>query len=214
MDATNWTIRKADSGKEYGNLTLDTLKIYVIEGRIEPNDLVKNDRMANWVPATDIEDLKIMLGSIVPRSSSSATTISSADFQFFWNTQEDDEIELDMTPMIDCIFLLLIFFLVTANFAVHEIKNIQVPKAGYTALFKQERLTVSIDKDRKIYLGKIPIELSSLREQLKQKVSEVREQDLVLVADKSIDYGFIIAVLDQINGAGLNNVKLKLEKKK
>lgn len=144
--------------------------------------------------------------------------ISSKDMGFGWKSPDMDEVEMDMTPMMDCSFLLLIFFVINATFAINEVKNIQVPKATYTQAAKQDlqTLTVSLTKDRKIYLGKDqnPVELKEVRNRLAKQVQNTSQQDVILTADHSLDYGFIVTVLDEVNGAGVKNVKLKLEKKK
>ena len=204
-----WQLKKEDTGKIYPGLTLDILKKWFLEERIDENDLLMSNNMYSWKKAKEIDSLQKYLN----RDIIGPSILTENDFSFMDNEAEE-ELELDMTPMIDVTFLLLIFFLVTATFTVHEIKNIQVPKAGYTEKFKQEKLTVSIDRDRKIYFNQESISRDSLKARIKQAVTSSSEQDLVLVADHTVDYGFIISVLDEINGAGLKNVKLKLEKKK
>jgi biopolymer transport protein ExbD len=204
-----WELKKADTGKIYPNLSLDVLKKWFLEERIDENDLLISNNMHNWKRAKEIESLQ----KYVNKDIIGPSVLTENDFSFMDNEVEE-ELDLDMTPMIDVTFLLLIFFLVTATFTVHEIKNIQVPKAGYTEKFKQEKLTVSIDRDRKIYFNQEAITRDSLKARISKAVSASSEQDLVLVADHTVDYGFIISVLDEINGAGLKNVKLKLEKKK
>ena|ERR1712170_212983 len=116
--------------------------------------------------------------------------------------------------MIDVTFLLLIFFMVTATFAVHEIANIKVPKAKNTKKSPDKKTTVSVDKDRNIFIGKQKVSLEELKQLLKQKAAQNIQQDVILAADHSIDWGFIISVLDEIKGSGIEDVKLKLEKKK
>lgn len=150
-------------------------------------------------------------------SSEESDKISSKDMGFGWKSADVEEIEMDMTPMMDCSFLLLIFFVINATFAINEIKNIQVPKAIHTQPAKQDMqtLTVSLTKERKIYLNKgtEAIEIKDLKNYLAQLINSTSQQDVILIADHSLDYGFIVAVLDEINGAGTKNVKLKLEKK-
>lgn len=142
----------------------------------------------------------------------SSDQISRRDLGFPWKNQEMEASEFDFTPIIDTTFLLLLFFICTATFSIHEVKNIQIPKSKTTSRYKEEKLALSIDKNRRIYLIREEVSFQNLKNKLMEKVSSTRQQDIILAADHSLDYGFIVSVLDEIEGAGIKNVKLKLEK--
>ncbi len=203
-----WKLKKKDTGKVYEKIPFSILKSWVLEARVLPEDLVCSDLMENWLKASEIEELKLLF---FPEGSGS-DLLAIKGMEFPWKSQEIEPAELDFTPLIDMTFLLLIFFISTATFTMHEIKNIQVPKAAVTQKFEERKLAVTIDKNRRICLGRTEVALSNLKKTLMDEVSKTREQDLILAADHSLDYGFIISVLDEINGAGIKNVKLKIEK--
>ena len=203
-----WKLKKKDTGKIYEKISFSILKSWVLEARILPEDFVMNSLLSDWVKANEIKELNSLF---LPEGSGS-DLIAVKGMEFPWKSQEIEPAELDFTPLIDMTFLLLIFFISTATFTMHEIKNIQVPKASVTQKFKEEKLAVTIDKNRRICLGKKEISLSSLKKALMEEVTKTREQDIILAADHSLDYGFIVNVLDEINGAGIKNVKLKIEK--
>ncbi len=219
-----WKLKKKDSSKIYPNISFTILKTWIVEGRVQKDDLLCNSEQSEWKSAGKFSELQTFLGSIEEDDESlvlpekvrkSADTVSEKDLGFGWKTPPIQEIELDMTSMMDCVFLLLIFFVVSATFAIYEVKNIQVPKASVTMPTKQEKitLTVSVDKDRQIYLGKSLVKLSDLKEKLIAEVNRTNQQDVILSADHILDYGFVVAVLDEVNAAGVKNVKLRLEKK-
>ncbi len=206
-----WALRKRDSKKIYKGLPLATIKAWILEARIEPDDYVTNTEIKKWAPASSIDEL---VAYFSPDTLGSGV-MSGRDTKLPWESRSssEDEMTIDMTPMIDVTFILLIFFMVTATFSIHEVKNIQIPKAKHTTKGKQEKISVSVDAAGQIYVGKSKIELKDLGSYLKQEVSKTLQQDIVLTADHTLDYGFIITVLDGINGAGVKNVKLKLEKR-
>lgn len=210
MSDIKWNLKKRDSGKVYKDLTLETLKTWILEARVEADDYVTNSQLKKWVKASSLN----IFESYFAPSSTGSDVVSSRDLSFGWSTDEDDDNNVDLTPMIDVTFLLLIFFMVTATFAVHEIANIKVPKAKNTQKDQQKALTVSINNKRQIFIGKQQVLLEELNPILKRQAKQNIQQDVLLAADQSIDWGFIISVLDEIKGSGIEDVKLKLEKKK
>lgn len=205
----HWSLRKHDSKKVYKNLPFSTIKVWILEARIEPQDYVTNAQLQKWVKVSSLKSLQSYF------SSNTSDVISSRDVRFAWsNSDEEEGVDIDLTPMIDVTFLLLIFFMVTATFAVHEVMGIKVPKAKHTQGYKEKKLVVSVNAKRQIFIGKREISITDLKSALAQKVSETRQQDVLFAADASIDWGFIGTILDEIKGSGVEDVKLKFEKKK
>ena len=206
-----WSLKKKESGKSYTKIPFGTLKAWILEARIDPQDFVTNAALREWVPADSIAEL----ASFFAPDAMGSDVVSGQEMSFPWQQrQAGDDVDLDLTPMIDVTFLLLTFFLANATFAMHQVKNVDVPKAAYTQEYKQDKLAVSVDKDRKIYVGRKESSLQNLKKTVMAEVAKTQQQDIVISADHSLDYGYIIAVLDEINGAGIKSVKLKLEKKK
>ncbi|WP_372371316.1 ExbD/TolR family protein [Candidatus Uabimicrobium sp. HlEnr_7] len=210
MAEVKWNLKKRDSQKIYKDLPLATIKTWILEARIEADDYVSSAELKKWVKASSLS----IFESYFAPSSTGSDVISSRDLSFGWSTDDDEDTHVDLTPMIDVTFLLLIFFMVTATFAVHEIANIKVPDAKNTKKYQEKKMTVSIDRKRQIFVGKQQVSLSELKTVLQQKVSQSVQQDVLLAADRSVDWGLIMSVLDEIKGSGIEDVKLKLEKKK
>ena len=205
-----WHLKKKKSGKEYPNIPFDALKTWIFEARVETYDYLRTSSMKKWVKASSIKELAPFFAP----ASLGSDVISSQDVGFsFLGDNDEEELSIELTPMIDVTFLLLIFFMVTATFAIHEVKNIQVPKASHTEKAKKEKLSIAIGTDRKILLRKKEIRLEDLKAGVQAAVSETQQQDIIVAADKDLDYGFIMSVLDEINGAGVKNVKLQVQKK-
>jgi biopolymer transport protein ExbD len=93
---------------------------------------------------------------------------------------ENDDIEMDMSPMIDMVFLLLIFFVV-ASAIVDKKVPVDVPEAYYAKVPEDEtgRFLISVDKEGIIYVGQDPVTIEELKERLKPELEfnpEVRIQ--------------------------------------
>lgn len=114
-----------------------------------------------------------------------------------------EEVFINLTPLIDVVFLLLIFFMVSTTFATirYGIK-VDLPKTTTPQEKVQENIVISITKDNNVYLGKKwiknPEELVSL---LKNELKE-KEQLVVINADREVKHGKVVEVMDLARMAG------------
>ena len=125
---------------------------------------------------------------------------------------------LDMTPLIDVVFLLLIFFMVATTFQdVDSSVNIELPKSSSEHKITVKTLEVKINKDLEIYLivkdlnGKnemMKIEQGDLKEKLGQKLKLAKDKNVIVSADKSVNYQSLIEVLDIAKEAGAGSLDL------
>jgi len=125
---------------------------------------------------------------------------------------------LDMTPLIDVVFLLLIFFMVATTFQdVDSSVNIELPKSSSEHKITIKTLEVKINKDLEIYLivkdlnGKnemMKIDQGDLKEKLGQKLELTEDKNVIVSADKSVNYQSLIEVLDIAKEAGAGSLDL------
>ncbi|MCS5421429.1 MULTISPECIES: ExbD/TolR family protein [Psychrilyobacter] len=125
---------------------------------------------------------------------------------------------LDMTPLIDVVFLLLIFFMVATTFQdVDSSVNIELPKSSSEHKITIKTLEVKINKDLEIYLivkdlnGKnemMKVEQGNLKEKLGQKLELTKDKNVIVSADKSVNYQSLIEVLDIAKEAGAGSLDL------
>lgn len=125
---------------------------------------------------------------------------------------------LDMTPLIDVVFLLLIFFMVATTFQdVDSSVNIELPKSSSEHKITIKTLEVKINKDLEIYLivkdlnGKnemMKVEQGDLKEKLGQKLELTKDKNVIVSADKSVNYQSLIEVLDIAKEAGAGSLDL------
>lgn len=100
---------------------------------------------------------------------------------------------VDLTPLVDVVFLMLIFFIITSDILPLKSLNIQTPILAEASAPLTTQLIVVMDKDHVIYLGskKTIIDLASIENKLKEEIKRVKSPDptLVLSVDTRVDYG-------------------------
>lgn len=210
---TLWSLRKKGSQKVYSKIPFPKVKAWILEGRIDPDDLLSKES-GQWVSAASIAELAAFFAP----DSLGAEVISSEDVGFAWRDKEnqEEEVAVDMTSMIDVTFLLLIFFMVTATFAINQTKDVRVPSSSSTVSNKPEKILVVVDSEEKISVcsdkGTRAVRIEELQAFLKEEVQRTRQEDIMVAGDRSIRYDFFIRVLDCVSHAGIQNIKLKLKK--
>ena len=116
--------------------------------------------------------------------------------------------EINVTPFVDVMLVLLVVFMVTAPLLTVGVK-IDLPRAEADVLKgSDEPLTVSISASGKIFLQETEISLSDLVPRLQAITGENPSVRIFVRGDRSIDYGSVMAVMSSINGAGFTKVAL------
>jgi biopolymer transport protein ExbD len=119
---------------------------------------------------------------------------------------QNDEPEINMAPLIDMVFILLIFFLVTTSFVRETGVEVQRPRAA-TALSQQTgSLLVGVDQAGRIFIDNHRVGLHSVRGLVERYLAENPQGGVVIVADRSSHTGRVIAVLDQCKLGGARQV--------
>jgi biopolymer transport protein TolR len=111
--------------------------------------------------------------------------------------------EINITPFVDVMLVLLIIFMVTAPMMSKGVE-IDLPKAKAMPMEVDEsKLMMVIDDERRVFLGETPIPHDRLEEALASNVRLQREGELYLKADRNIPYGFVVQVMAIIKKAGV-----------
>ena len=108
---------------------------------------------------------------------------------------------IEIAPLVDIIFLLLIFFMLSSNFIKPAIK-MDLPKALFEEKLTKVDLVITVSKDNEIYINKDRIELDCLKNALIEKMASLGKYDVIFRGDKTIGYEIFISILDIAKDAG------------
>lgn len=121
---------------------------------------------------------------------------------------------MDLAPLIDVVFLLLIFFLLTAVFVKPSIP-LDLPKSETAKVIDKPEVSVTIKKDGSIMLNDDDILLPELYAALSKIYRDLlRDRDISLMADKEVSFGRVIEVMDIAKRAGVENISVLTERKR
>jgi biopolymer transport protein ExbD len=122
---------------------------------------------------------------------------------------------IEMLPLIDIVFLLLVFFIYAMlSMAVHRGLPVILPTSSTAKIDKHLILSVTVRADGSIFLDKERITLKDLKGALREAARNREETGVLLFADKAVPYQELFRVLDQIRLAGLNRISLQAELEK
>lgn len=122
------------------------------------------------------------------------------------------EVGINMSPLIDLVFLLLIFFMVTTSFVRETGIDVQRPSASSATLTENGNILVAVSPEGSIHFDGREIDIRSLRSHITRALSENPEGSVVIVADKISYTGKVIQVMDQCRLAGAKRVSIAATK--
>ncbi|MFO0389552.1 MAG: protein TolR [Alphaproteobacteria bacterium] len=127
------------------------------------------------------------------------------------NGRQGSFAEINITPMVDVMLVLLIIFMVAAPMMTTGV-TVDLPESSANPVPGQdEPLTVSITSDGKIYIQKTAVSLKDFKNKLGAITKEKKDTRIFVRGDKSVDYGKIMQVVGEVNAAGFNKVALLTE---
>ena len=118
------------------------------------------------------------------------------------------EVDINMSPLIDLVFLLLIFFMVTTSFVRETGIDVQRPSASTATITENGNILVAVSSEGTIHFDGRKIDIRSLRSHITRALSENPEGSVVIVADKVSYTGKVIQVMDQCRLAGAKRVSV------
>lgn len=127
------------------------------------------------------------------------------------------ELTLEITPLIDVVFLLLIFFLVATTFEdINSGIKIELPQSTIREIKDIKEIQIAIDKNKNMVLNykekgktqKINVNKENLKSELEDKFKNSNEKNVVISADKKLDYGYIVEIMTISKEAGANSLDI------
>ena len=127
----------------------------------------------------------------------------------------DDAItEINVTPFVDVMRVLLVIFMVTANYMVNQSINIQLPKADTGQAIESRNLAFVIDKESKVYMDGQPVEVDQIGERItafKAGQAATTNIQALISADTATPHGIVVKVIDVVRKSGITELAINVE---
>lgn len=130
-----------------------------------------------------------------------------------WPKKNRIQPRLNIAPLIDCVFLLIIFFMLTSQFVMQPGLKISLPAAS-TSRQEEGRITISVTRDGRIYLEGEEIEEKALFDKLRQRMEKEQMKAVIIKSDKEASFGQAVKIMDigRIAGAERMTIATRVEK--
>ena len=115
--------------------------------------------------------------------------------------------EINITPFVDVVLVLLIIFMLTAPILQSGI-DVSVPKTKTVKEINEEKLEITIDRTQRVYLGNDPVNINEIGDKLRQKVRDPEGESVFVRADENVPFGAFATVMDAIKSAGITKVSI------
>jgi biopolymer transport protein TolR len=115
--------------------------------------------------------------------------------------------DINVTPLVDVVLVLLIIFMVTAPVLQSGIE-VNVPKTRTVKEITEERMVISINKQQRVFLGNDPVNINEIKSKLRQKIRDPQNQSVFIRADEDVPFGAFATVMDAVKAAGITNVSI------
>jgi biopolymer transport protein TolR len=118
--------------------------------------------------------------------------------------------EINIIPLVDVVLVLLLIFMLTAPMMYRGI-DVNLPKAAAKPTAVEERMILTVTKDRALYLNDKPVALATLETQLRDAFKSRTDKTLYLKADAGLAYGAVIETMDRVRRAGIERLGMVTE---
>lgn len=131
------------------------------------------------------------------------------------NVPEGGKPRIEMLPLIDIVFLLLVVFIYSMlSMSVHRGLSVTLPESSVADIEKQTPVSVTVRGENDIYVDDVPVSLADLPGWLQSESKKSASPGILLFAEESVSYQTLFAVLDQITLAGIHDISLQAKLKK
>ncbi|MCP4078103.1 MAG: biopolymer transporter ExbD [Gammaproteobacteria bacterium] len=122
--------------------------------------------------------------------------------------EQEDEAAIDLTPLMDIVFIMLIFFIVTTSFIKEAGVDISRPSANTAERKERGNILVAITANDEIWIDKRRVDVRAVRANIERLKAENPEGSIVIQADKESKNGLLVQVMDQARLAGVANISI------
>jgi biopolymer transport protein ExbD len=125
---------------------------------------------------------------------------------------QHDDAEINITPMLDIVFIMLIFFIVTTSFTKETGATIIKPIAEQAVALRNGTILIGVRPNDDIWMSKRQIELREVRQMVERAKAENPEGSVVIIADRGSRIGTVTQVMDQVKLAGIEGIAISADK--
>lgn len=127
---------------------------------------------------------------------------------FFGRLDSDDESSVDITPMLDVVFIMLIFFIVTATFVKEAGIDVDKPEAATAIVQEKASILVAIDAEDRVWINRREVDIRSVRSIIERLHAENPKGTVVIQADRNSRNDMLVRVMDASRRAGVYEIAL------
>ena len=124
----------------------------------------------------------------------------------------EEDVGIDMTPMLDIVFIMLIFFIVTTSFVKEAGIEVNRPSANTAQTIKKANILIAVSDDDSVWIDKRKVEVGAIRANVERLRAENPEGAVVIQADQDSKSGIVVDVMDQVRLAGVESISISASK--
>ncbi len=128
--------------------------------------------------------------------------------QFELPKRERKAANIDIAPMLDMVFILLIFFIVTSSFTRETGVEVTKPQAKSASEVNKENIMIAITREGTIHVNERQVDFITLKDVLGQMISKNPDREVILIADQDSNTGVVVSVIDVCNLTGVKKVSI------
>ena len=125
--------------------------------------------------------------------------------------REEEDASIDMTPMLDIVFIMLIFFIVTTSFVKEAGIQVNKPEANQANKEPSANIFIAIRDTGEVWMDKRQVDVERVAANLERMLAEQPTDLVVIQADKAAEHGRVVEVMDQIKEAGIDKISIAAE---
>ncbi len=126
---------------------------------------------------------------------------------------EEEDAAIDMTPMLDIVFIMLIFFIVTTSFVKEAGIEVDKPQASQAKNpGKNANIFIAINNKDEIWMDKRQVDVERVKANIEKMIAEQPSDVVIIQGDKNAKHGLIMKVMDQVKMAGIDRISVAAEK--
>ena len=123
-----------------------------------------------------------------------------------FKTKQKRKVMINITSLIDVMFLLLIFFMVSSPFLEQPGIKLELPHAQSAVVIEQKDLTLFVDKEGKMFLNREEVFTENLGEKIKAALPNMQDGALILKADQDVTHGIVVRIMDIVKQSGVKKL--------